>query len=229
MRDIGQVPVAFELAFDPDDIDPASHYTIQATIVDGDDAWVTANGVDVLTRGAPSDVDIELEHRPDLIKGEVTGQVTAVGLLPAADAYAITVLQEVGTGDTLGIYVRDSDGELPIPFGIGYNLATIDRSAEYVVVAEINDGTEMTWRTLAGVPVITNGNPTSGVQVVVSEIVPLTPTPTPTAAPTASPAPDPGPGASGAASLLLIIILIGAVVAIAVAVIARMRSSGTPE
>jgi uncharacterized lipoprotein YbaY len=227
MRDIGQVPVAFELDFDADEIDPAAHYTIQATIVDGEDAWVTANGVDVLTRGAPTDVDIELEHRPDLIKGEVTGQVTAVGLLPAADAYAITVLEEVSTGDTLGIYVRDSDGELPIPFGIGFNLATIDRDDEYVIVAEINDGTDATWRTLAGVPVITKGNPTSDVQVVVSEIFPLTPTPQPTVLPLASPPPDPGPGASGGASLLLILVLIGAVVAIGAAAVARLRS--TPE
>ena len=41
-------------------IDPSATYTIQATIVDGDDAWVTAHGVPVLTKGNPSKVEITL-------------------------------------------------------------------------------------------------------------------------------------------------------------------------
>jgi uncharacterized lipoprotein YbaY len=220
---IGQVPVGFELEFDPADIDPTERYTIQATIIDGDDAWVTTTGVEVLTDGAPSDVDITLSFRPDVLKGQVSGQVTAVGLTPAVDAYAITVLVAVDTGDTLGIQVQDSNGTMPIPFAIPFGVRAIVPSADYVVYAAIEDGTDTSWENTAGVPVITKGNPKSDVQVVVSEVVPLVPLPTPTAAPTAAPVVDTDPGRG--TSLLLNLILIGAVVAIAAAVIVRLRQT----
>src|SRR4029078_3703430 len=85
-------------------------YTLQATIVDGDNAWVTAHGVPVLTKGNPSNVAITLTYRPDLLKGAVTGQVTAVGLTPTATAYSMTVLVDPATGESLGIDVRNLAG-----------------------------------------------------------------------------------------------------------------------
>ena len=223
-RDIGQVPVSFELAFDAADIDPAATYTVQATIVDGPNAWVTSRGIEVLTNGAPTDVDIKLGYRPDLAKGEVSGQITAVGLEPASDAYAIAVIVESQTGRTVGIHVRDSNGQLPIPFGIPYTITGIDQSMDYLVQAAINDGTDTEWQNLVGVPVITKGNPRSDVQVVVTEVIKLVPVPTATPAPVASPGPDAGSGSSEGMSLLLIIVVIGAVVAVAAAVIARLRT-----
>ena len=98
-RDITAVPVSFSLAFDSADIDPSVTYTIQATIVDGENAWVTSKGIPVLTKGNPSTVAITLGYRPDLLKGAVTGQVTAVGVQVSATAYAMTVLVDPATGD----------------------------------------------------------------------------------------------------------------------------------
>jgi uncharacterized lipoprotein YbaY len=58
------VPVSFSLDLGGAVIDPSATYTVQATIVDGDDAWVTARGVPVLTKGNPSKVSITLDFRP---------------------------------------------------------------------------------------------------------------------------------------------------------------------
>ena len=75
-RGITTVPVSFSLDLGGATIDPSATYTIQATIVDGENAWVTAHGIPVLTKGNPSNVAITLSYRPDLLKGAVTGQIT---------------------------------------------------------------------------------------------------------------------------------------------------------
>jgi len=55
----GQVPIAFELAYDPAAIDAASAYTISARITDrGQLQFVTETPVAVLTRGAPASAEI---------------------------------------------------------------------------------------------------------------------------------------------------------------------------
>ena len=79
-RDITAVPYSFSLPLGGATIDPSATYTIQATIVDGEVAFVTGHGVPVLTKGNPSKVDITLTYRPDLLKGAVTGQITGVGI-----------------------------------------------------------------------------------------------------------------------------------------------------
>jgi putative lipoprotein len=55
----GQVPIAFELPYDPAAIDAASAYTISARITDrGQLQFVTETPVPVLTRGAPESAEI---------------------------------------------------------------------------------------------------------------------------------------------------------------------------
>ena len=55
----GQVPIAFELPYDPATIDAASVYTISARITDrGQLQFVTETPVPVLTRGAPASPEI---------------------------------------------------------------------------------------------------------------------------------------------------------------------------
>jgi uncharacterized lipoprotein YbaY len=230
IHNVGAVPVSFSLDFDSADIDPTVTYTVQATIVDGANAWVTGKGVPVLTKGNPTTVAITLAYRPDLVKGSVTGQITAVGLQPAAGAYAVTVLLDPTTGESLGIDVRLADEGLPVAFGVPYQITDIDSTQDYVIEAEVGDnGVE--WRNAGGVPVITKDNPKAGVQVVVTQVAVATP------APTASPTPSPTPAASaapitpvedtrggGALGIIILGTLIGA---IAVFFIARGR--GKPD
>ena len=223
-RDVGAIPVSFSLAVDPAEIDPSVTYTIQATIVDGENAWVTSHGIPVLTKGNPAEVAITLTYRPDLLKGAVTGQITAVGLQPSANAYAMAVLVDPSTGGSVGIDVESVTKGLPVAFAIPYTVTDIDPTQDYVVTAEVGDlGT--TWRNAAGVPVLTKGNPKTAIQVVVTQVVSATPSPTPTAV--ASAAPVPTPGRTGSGDLLGIIILVVAIGAGAAFFIARGRGADT--
>ena len=181
-RDISAVPVSFSLDLGSAVIDPSATYTIQATIVDGDNAWVTAKGVPVLTKGNPSEVAITLDYRPDVLKGAVTGQITGVDVQTSPTAYAMAVLVDPATGASLGIDVQTVEEGLPVAFSVPYSLTDIQPTEDYVVTAEVGDE-EATWRNAAGVPVITNGNPKTAVQVVVTEV--STPAPSATPSPTA--------------------------------------------
>ena len=228
-HDITSVPYAFSLPLGSVKIDPSATYTIQATIVDGDVAFVTGHGVPVLTKGNPSKVDITLTYRPDLLKGAVTGQITGVGITPSTAAYAMTVLVDPSTGDSLGIQVQTVTDGLPVAFSVAYAITDIKPDQDYVVTAEVGDN-GATWRNVAGVPVITNGNPKSGVQVVVTPVIAAaTPSPTVAPAPTASATPvQPLEPTSQGSSLLAIIILIAIIVAIVAFFVARGRAETPP-
>jgi uncharacterized lipoprotein YbaY len=227
-RGISGIPVSFSLDIGSAAIDPSSTYTIQATIVDGEDAWVTAKGVPVLTKGNPSTVDITLDFRPDVLKGAVSGQITGVGIQPSATAYAIAVIVDPSTGASLGISISAVNEGLPVAFSVPYPVTEVEPTADYVVSAEVND-TDATWRNVAGVPVLTKGNPKTAVQVVVTEVSSPAPTATPirTAGPSPATTTENGRGRDG--GLLWLIILIAAGGAIAAFLIARGRaSSDTP-
>ena len=224
-RGLSAKPVPFELTFDSSDIDPNAEYTIQATIVDGENAWATAHGVPVLTKGNPKSVDITLAYKPDLVKGTVSGQVTAIAMEPASDAYSVAILVDRSSGLTLGIDADDASQGLPVPFAIPYAIADITPKNDFVVTAEVVNDTEA-WRNVEGVPVITNGNPRSGVQVVVAKFVAASPAPTasPTPAPSAPQVPVEDTGGGNLLGIIILITLIGAVIAFLVA-----RGRGQPD
>ena len=223
-RGISGIPLAFSLDIGSAAIDPSATYTIQATIVDGDDAWVTAKGVPVLTKGNPSKVDITLDFRPDVLKGAVSGQITGVGIQPSPTAYAIAVVVDPATGSSLGISISAVNEGLPVGFSVPYSVTEIQPTADYVVTAEVND-TGATWRNVAGVPVLTKGNPKTAVQVVVTEVSTPAPTATPIRTAGPSPAPTTGEGRRRDGGLLWLIVLIAVGGAIAAFLIARGRSS----
>jgi uncharacterized lipoprotein YbaY len=202
IRTPGVTPIDFRLTYENASIDPTATYTLQSGILDGDSAWATAKGTPVITKGAPTTgLALVLAYRPDLVKGEVTGAITGVGIQPSADAYAVAVLLDPATGDSLGMDVEPAGGQVPVPFGLPFSLDQIDPAKDYVVTGEIVDGPQ-TWENSVGVPVITKGNAIADVQVVVSEVV----------APSPSPTPAPGGGAEGSdpgpAILLVILALI---------------------
>ena len=221
-RDISAVPVSFSLAFDPAAIDPAVTYTLQATIVDGANAWVTGKGVPVLTNGNPSNVDITLAYRPDLLKGAVSGQISAVGLHPSTSAYSMTVLLDPATGESLGIDVQTVANGLPQAFAVPYTITDVDPAKDYVVTAEVVDSGQA-WRNDAGVPVLTKGNPKTAIQVVVTPVVFASPSPTATPAPSAAPEPTPGRDSGNLLGIIILIVIIGAIAAF---FIARGRDQG---
>ena len=226
----GQAPIAFKVTYDPSSIDPSGVYTLQAGVFDGDQAWVTPKAVPVITNGVQSDIAITLAYRPDVAKGEVTGSVTGVGIKLQPDAASVAVIIDVDTGLSLGVDLTRPTS-LPAPFAIPFAISDIQDGAAYVVQAELTSG-DQTWANAAGVPVITNGNPLSGVQVVVAEVAKPTPSPTPSASPSPSPAPSPAPesgsGLDGG-SLLLPLIVIGGLIALGGLLLARSKDDEPPS
>ena len=166
----GATPIDFRVVYENADIDPSAVYTIQAGIVDGDNVWTTAKGTKVVTNDSPtSGIDLTLNYQPDLVKGEVSGSITGVGIQLSATAYSVAVLIEPSTGESLGMDVNPTDGKIPAAFAVPFSLDSIDPAKAYVVTGELVDGTT-TWENTTGVPVITNGNAISDVQVVVTQV-----------------------------------------------------------
>lgn len=57
-----QVPIPFELVYDPEQIDPRFSYAVQARIsVDGQLRFITTSSVPVITRGNPTNVEVRVD------------------------------------------------------------------------------------------------------------------------------------------------------------------------
>ena len=124
-----------------------------AGIVDGDSAWATPTGVGVAGAAGrrSSGVLLELEYRPDLLKGAVTGSITGTDLGPITnpDAYGTSILIDTTTGATIGFQMISPIVAQPIPFSAPFDTSTIDPTATYVARGSVWDGTTL-WNTPTG-------------------------------------------------------------------------------
>jgi uncharacterized lipoprotein YbaY len=216
MADPGQEPIAFELPYTAEQIDAEALYTVSAAIVDGPRLWATDNGTRVITYGNPtSDVALELVLRSDLLKGQVTGEITGEGVTLTGSGFAAAVVFDATSNAAVGMAVEPAPTGVPIEFSVPFDPAEIDDTAEYVVVAGIVDE-ENRWANRDGVPVITNGNPLSGVVVPVTAVEP-----------SPSSEADADSGLSTIALILLVLLIAGIVVAVVWYL--RSRSSPPPD
>ena len=170
----GQVPITFALPFDPDTIDPDATYVVAAEIVDGERKWVTQPGLPVITQGNPTtDVALTLAYLPDVAKGAVTGTITGPAVQLSDSAFSATVLIDQTGGTRVGLDVNETPGQVPIAFSVPFDPAAIDQASSYVVTAAVVDGASR-WADPQGVPVITQGQPLSDIEVPVEAIAPVT-------------------------------------------------------
>ena len=178
----------FQLAYPFSVINQGDTYSVYAGIVDGDSAWATPTGASVdVPQPEITGVKLQLEYRPDLLKGAVTGSITGVGLDPAKDpdSYGTSLIIDVNTGATIGFQLISPTGNTPIPYSVPFDPSTIKQNASYVARGSVWDGTTL-WNTPAGVPVITNDNPKSNVLLTVVPAVTTSASPQP-----AAPSPPP--------------------------------------
>jgi uncharacterized lipoprotein YbaY len=213
MADPGQVPIEFELPYTAEEIDAEALYTVSAAIVDGSRLWVTDNGTRVITYTNPtSDVALELVLRSDLLKGQVTGEITGEGVTLTGSGFAAAVVFDATSNAAVGMAVEPAPTGVPIDFSVPFDPAEIDDTAEYVVVAGIVDE-ENRWANRDGVPVITNGNPLSGIVVPVTAV---------------EPSPSPEASADSGLSTIALLILLLIIVAVVAAVVWYLRSRSEP-
>jgi putative lipoprotein len=152
--------------------------------------------------------------------GKVTGTVTyreRVTLPPTARV--IVELQDVSRADAPAIIIAtqtiDPAGKAPpYPFELTYDPAKIDQRNTYAVRATIRDGDKLLFTSTQQYPVITRGNPTSGIEIVMQQVG-GTPAP-------ATPKTMPTTGDDGG---LLVLAVIAGVVLIVGGLLLRRRSS----
>jgi uncharacterized lipoprotein YbaY len=98
-----QVPIAYELSYDPAQIDPRNRYAVRARItVDGALTWISTRMHPVLTQDNPvTGVEIVVEPVPSVAPVESTGSV--VDALAADPRFSMlaALVQEAGLADTL--------------------------------------------------------------------------------------------------------------------------------
>ncbi|MDT0630831.1 YbaY family lipoprotein [Rubrivirga litoralis] len=108
---------------------------------------------------------------------ELAGTVTylpRIALPP--DAAVVVRLLDVSRADapaeTLAEETISTEGvSVPVPFTLRYDADRVDARHRYVVRAEIRDALgDLTWTTDTAVPVLTNGAPSSGVEVRVVQV-----------------------------------------------------------
>jgi uncharacterized lipoprotein YbaY len=169
IEDPGSKPIIFQLAYPYAAVSDDSQYQLFAGIVDGDAAWATPAGTAVpVPQREVTGVQLELEYRPDLLKGAVTGSITGTDLGPVTDpdAYGTSILIDTSTGATVGFQMITPIVAQPIPFSAPYDPSTIDPASIYVARGSVWTGSRL-WNTPTGVAVITNDNPKSGVVLTV--------------------------------------------------------------
>lgn len=170
-----QVPIPFEVAYDPAQIDPTQTYLVTARILlNGAVVYYSQGGMPVITNGAPTE-GIELLVGPamtGIAGGNLTGTITYLDRVAIAPDATLTVdLQNVSSGtiDVVATQTFSAEGrQVPIPFGLPYDPAAIDPAGTYLISARITEGGQTTFASSAGVPVLTNGAPTSNVEILVS-------------------------------------------------------------
>ncbi|MCU0503999.1 MAG: YbaY family lipoprotein [Anaerolineae bacterium] len=152
--------------------------------------------------------------------GKVTGTVTyreRVTLPPTARV--IVELQDVSRADAAATIVAtqtlDPAGKAPpYPFELTYDPAKIDQRNTYAVRATIRDGDKLLFTSTQAHLVITRGNPTSGIEIVMQQVG-GTPAP---ATPKTMPA-------TGDAGVPLLLAVIAGIVLIVGGLLLRRRSS----
>lgn len=172
-----QVPIPFEIAYDPATIDQTQTYLVQARIlVNGEIVYISQGGMPVITNGAPTE-GIELLLGPAVTGsagGNLMGTVLYVEQFAIApDAVIIVDLLNVSGGilDVIASTTVNAEGrQVPISFELPYDPARIDPAGTYLLNARIEEGGVTTFASASGVPVLTGGAPTSFVEILVSRV-----------------------------------------------------------
>ncbi len=107
---------------------------------------------------------------------EVSGSVAKLDRMALSQSAVVTVeLRDTSLADapaeTLSTDVIELGGnQLPVPYLLSYDPSDIDERHTYTVFSRIEDGGQLLYITDTAYPVITRGNPTEDVEVVVVRV-----------------------------------------------------------
>lgn len=194
----GQVPIAFAVPYNPADVQENNMYLLYARIEDiaGNLLFINTQGQPVLTNGAPSEnievivepvgagaAESSLSTIPETTPARVTGIVSyPEPLALPVGATARIMVQNASIADAppevsmLGEQIIPGLTQFPFVFDVPYDPTAVQENALYLLYARVEDANgTLLYLNTQGVPVITQGNPTTDVPVTVEAISTTTP------------------------------------------------------
>ena len=181
-----QVPIPFELKYDPAAIQPQNSYTVRARILeDGELRFTSTTANPVLTRGAPATgVEIMVQtvvsqaQKPaaPALSGVLTGTVSylqrialppnAVVEVTLADVSKMDVAATVIASQT----IATNGKQVPIPFEMKYDPAVINPAMTYAVSARILVNGKLRFISTQHHAALTRGAPLTGINIIVQPV-----------------------------------------------------------
>lgn len=173
-----QAPYSFLLRFAERDISFRNNYAVEAEISSGGRILYKTDSVyRVLTQGNPNKVEIFLvqaagsEIPTDSV---LRGTVSYRERIALANNAEISVkLLDVSTSNVAGEVIAEDKfvsnaRQVPLPFDLRYNKNQIDSRRKYVVRAEIMIGGNLAFKSEADFAVLTQGNPSANVDIMLA-------------------------------------------------------------
>ena len=183
MTDGEQVPLPFELAYDPAEIDPARTYRVAAHLISGGIIrWIPGDTYLVLTQGAPqTGIEIMMTPAPESEgmagpEGVISGVVTYLNRSALPPVAVIEVqLQDVTIADapsTVLASQRQVAGgrQVPIPFELAYNPNQIQEGRIYALSVRITIDGALRYINTTLQRVLNDGAPATDIEVVVQPV-----------------------------------------------------------
>lgn len=127
IADPGQVPVSFDVEYDPDDINSRNRYSVSARIEESDGrlAFINDSAHDVITGGNPTRVDMVLvlvEPPPEMVDGDFGAE----DLQPVEEPVHVTGTEILWEGDQAFVHVLFAISEVDGCYRIGRQEAMVD-------------------------------------------------------------------------------------------------------
>lgn len=172
------VPFEYEVSYSEDDIVDNHTYSVSARITDGEGSliFISDTVIPVITNDNPTS-DVEIVVVPvgsSAGSASITGVVTYLQRSALPDDAVVTVqLQDISRMDVpaeiLGEQVIQTGGsQVPFPYAVSYDAGSIVDNHTYGMIARITDGEgKLLFINDTTIPVITRGNPTSDVEILV--------------------------------------------------------------
>ncbi len=179
------LPVPFTIEYDPSTISPTHTYTLRAQIFDADKLkYTNTTAYPVITRDNPRGaMNIVVEpagttsnSAAPQLKGVITGTVTYVeSIALPQDAQIEVILVDTSATELAaqvgGQQLISAKGkQVPIAYRIEYPADQIDPTHAYTVQARITLGNQPLFDTPQPIAVLTQGNPLTGVEIVVQPV-----------------------------------------------------------
>lgn len=173
-----QVPISFEIKFNPNQISLRRRYAVRAEIQNnGRQIFTTDTNYPVLTQGNSNTVDINLvsagsgnsnqENNSGIVRGTISYRERMA--LPNNSNITVKLVTESDSANVVAeTSFSNNNRQVPIPFELRYNPSLINPRLRYFIQSEISIDGKLAFKTIETYFVLTQGNPTDNLQLILN-------------------------------------------------------------